>query len=191
LNLSVLQESIKSAPNQAFAAKGAEIRPYDVSSPHAVSRLHGVDVLLSTPGIFALGLQAKLVENAAAAGVRLFVPSEFGDTTDGRTEPVHVLKTDLRVQAAKLNLPTATFFTGMWSEFLIYRGYDLAAKRITIFGTGDTPVSATSLDDIAYFVAYVLTTLPCERIENVKFTIQGDSFVSLNTFHLCDRLAYG
>jgi hypothetical protein len=160
-----------------LSSKGADIRPYDVSSSDAVSGLKGIDVLISTTGMFGLALQPKLVDAAHAAGVKLFLPAEFSDTSDGRPEPIFARKAGLRAQAAALGLPTAAVFTGPWTEFVAHMGFDLVAGKITINGQGDAQISTTSLSDVAYFVAYVLTELPRDKLENAKFTLQGDVIV--------------
>jgi hypothetical protein len=174
-----VQESVNNEQNKKFSEKGAEIRSYDVSSAAAVSDLHGVDVVISTIGAGGLSLQSKLIDAAHGAGVKLLVPAEFGDTNPGRTEPINLLKLAGLEQAAKLGLPTATVFTGPWMEYIPYFGFDLAGGKITVNGSGDAKISTTSLADVAYFVAYVLTALPKDKLENATFTLQGDVIVSL------------
>jgi hypothetical protein len=169
---------VNNAQNQELSAKGVKIRSFDVSAADAASDLKDIDVLISTTGFGGLALQPKLVEVAHAAGVKLFVPAEFGDTSDGREEPIFQLKQSIRSNAAKLGLPTVAFFTGLWTEWVIQLGFDLNAGKITINGQGDSQISTTSIEDVARFVAYVLTTLPKDQLENAKFTLQGDVIVS-------------
>jgi hypothetical protein len=143
----------------------------------------GVDVLISTtsfggPGFGGLSLQTKLAEAAHSAGVKLFVPAEFGDTIDGRSEPMFQLKQLIRTKSARLGLPTVGFSTGLWTEFVTQLGFDLDAGKINIIGQGDSQLSTTSIEDVARFVAYVLTTLPKSQLENAKFILQGDIVVS-------------
>jgi hypothetical protein len=178
-----LQESVNNEQNQKFSSKGAEIRSYDVSSAAAVSGLHGVVVLISTIGATGLSLQSKLIDAAHGAGVKLLVPAEFGDTNTGRTEPINLLKLAGHKQAAKLGLPTVTVYTGPWMEYIPYFGFDFAAGKITINGSGDAKISTTSMADVAYFVAYALTALPKDKLENATFTLQGDVIVSPPSLH--------
>jgi hypothetical protein len=173
-----LQESIGNAQNAQLSSKGAEIRPYDVTSTNAISSLKDVDVLISTVGPHGLALQSTLVDAAHAAGVKLLVPAEFGDTTDGRSEPIFRHKVAIREQAKKLGLPTVAVFTGLWTEFILQTGFDLKGGKITINGQGDGQLSTTSIEDVAHFVAHVLTALPKDQLENAKFTLQGDVIVS-------------
>jgi uncharacterized protein YbjT (DUF2867 family) len=168
--------------NKELAAQGAKIRAFDVNSTEAPSALQDIDVLISTTGFAGIRLQTKLVEVAHAANVKLFVPAEWGDVTDGREEPAFLYKQSVRADAAKLGLPTVAFFTGFWTEFITGIGYDLQGGKIAINGSGEAQLSTTSVDDIARFVAYVLTNLPKERLENAKFTLQGDVIVSIHMF---------
>jgi hypothetical protein len=85
----VSKESVNSTQNQDLSAK--EIRPFDVSSPDAAG-LKGTDDLICTTGYGGLDLQPKLAEVGNSVGVKLFVPAEFGDTTDGASIPLLKLK---------------------------------------------------------------------------------------------------
>jgi hypothetical protein len=106
------------------------------------------------------------------------VPAEFGDTTDGRSDPLFRLKVGVREHAAKLGLPTAAVFSGLWTEWILNLGFDLKGGKISINGQGDGQISTTSIEDVVHFVSYVLTTLPKEQLENAKLTLQGDVIVS-------------
>jgi hypothetical protein len=57
-------------------------------------------------------------------------------------------------------------------------GFDLKGDTITIYGDGANPVSQTGTNDLARFVAHVLTTLLREQIEGTRFRIEGDRIVS-------------
>jgi hypothetical protein len=139
-------------------------------------------VLIATTSFGGLPLQHYLIRAAVKAGVKLFVPSEWGDTTDGRTEGIFMLKQQIRMEAKQLGLPTATFWTGPWIEWLEQLGFDLRKGKITIHGNGDALISMTSIDDVARFAAYVLTRLPRSQLEDRKFSLQGDLTVSKAQF---------
>jgi hypothetical protein len=122
-------------------------------------------------------LQVKLIDAAHAAAVKLFVPTEFGDDSDYREEPIYQRKAAVRSYAKEVGLPTAAFFPGLWMEWILTNVFDLPAMKITINGEGDALISTTSMNDVAHFTAYALTTLPRERLENAKFAFQGDLIV--------------
>jgi hypothetical protein len=86
--------------------------PYDVASADAVAPLRGTDVLIATAGGMGLRQQPALVDAAAAAGVKLFVPVEWGDVTDGRPEPVFKGKAAIIAKARELGLSTTAFCNG-------------------------------------------------------------------------------
>ena len=79
--------------------------------------LTGVDVVISTVPIPALDVQEKIAVAAKEVGVKLFVPSEYGPVTEGRTERVHGLKANVQVQLKALGMPYAAFYTGARADF--------------------------------------------------------------------------
>jgi hypothetical protein len=107
-----------SESNQALAAQGAKILPFDAAASDAADHLHGIDVLISTVGALGIGAQIPLVHSAKKAGVQLFVPAEWGDDSDGRELPILKLKVSVREEARQVGLPFAAFFHGPWSDFL-------------------------------------------------------------------------
>jgi hypothetical protein len=54
-------------------------------------------------------LQSQLLHAAHAAGVKLFVPAEWGDNTEGREHSYFKSKAALHQEAAELGVPTVTF----------------------------------------------------------------------------------
>ena len=100
-------------------AKGAQVITIDYSSPTSIqSALSGVDVVISTLPNPLLGAQLQLATLGKAAGVKLFVPSEFGAQTDGPAEGIwgekYVLKEKLR---SEVKLPYAAFYTGVFTDW--------------------------------------------------------------------------
>jgi hypothetical protein len=54
----------------------------DYSKDDLVSKLKGQDAFLSFLGNAAFGAQTTIVDAAAEAGIKRFIPSEFGHNTD-------------------------------------------------------------------------------------------------------------
>jgi hypothetical protein len=52
------------------------------------------------------------IDAAATAGVKLFVPVDWGDVTDGRPEPVFKGKAAIIAKAKELGLSTTAFCNG-------------------------------------------------------------------------------
>jgi hypothetical protein len=85
--------------------------------------LTGVEVVISAVAIAALDIQGKVAAAARNADVELFVPSEFGNITEGDTEGLHGTKANIQGQLKALDLPYATFYTGKfldsgWSPYV-------------------------------------------------------------------------
>lgn len=121
----------------------------------------GVDVVISTLRDDGLDLQKDVVRAAKVAGVKLFVPSEFGKNTLGETSDCQCFQfhrrvdtnfktmLDLKVKAEthtllkELALPYALFFTGVWPEMLFANtggpsmGIHFDTGKFELFGEGN------------------------------------------------------
>ncbi|KAJ7634964.1 hypothetical protein FB45DRAFT_478434 [Roridomyces roridus] len=158
----------------------------DYNSPQALASIflaHKVQVVLSTIGPAGSGAQECFVEavKLARESVKLFVPSEYGFPTDGEKPGEGMLGEKQRIADVlqEVGIPSARFFTGLFIEWVPWLfGYDPknndGTDKFTIVGTGETPLSLTAIEDIAGFVAYVLTTLPPSSLQDKVFRIQGD-----------------
>jgi len=80
--------------------------------------LVGVDVIISTISETALDLQPGIAEAAKEAGVKLFVPSEFGGPTEGATEGLFGEKAKVRERLKAKGIPYALFYTGPFADFV-------------------------------------------------------------------------
>jgi saccharopine dehydrogenase-like NADP-dependent oxidoreductase len=96
----------------------------DYSNDESIKNaLTGVDVVISTVAIAVLNIQEKIAVAAKNAGVKLFVPSEFGNITEGDTEGLHGTKAKFQGQLKALGLPYAAIYTGKfpdsgWSSYV-------------------------------------------------------------------------
>jgi uncharacterized protein YbjT (DUF2867 family) len=80
--------------------------------------LTGVDVVISTVPIPALDVQEKVAAAAKEVDVKLFVPSEFGNITEGETEGISGAKANIQDQLKALGMPYATFYTGPFADYI-------------------------------------------------------------------------
>ncbi len=80
--------------------------------------LTGVDVVISTVPIPALNVQGKVAAAAREVGVKLFVPSEFGNITEEATEGIPGVKANVQGQLKALGLPYAAFYTGSFADYI-------------------------------------------------------------------------
>jgi uncharacterized protein YbjT (DUF2867 family) len=91
----------------------------DYSNKESIKRaLTGVDVVISTIPGTAIDVQPGIAEAAKEAGVQLFVPSEFGGSTEGETEGYLGAKAKIHEQLKAIGIPYALFFTGGFSDYL-------------------------------------------------------------------------
>ena len=93
--------------------------PVDYSNKEPIkSALTGIDVVISTIPASALGVQVDIAEAAKEVGVKLFVPSEFGGETEGKTEGLKGEKAGIQYQLKAIGLPYALIYTGPYADFI-------------------------------------------------------------------------
>ena len=95
----------------------AKVIPVDYSDKESIKgALAGIDVVISTIGAVALGLQPGIAEAAKEAGVKLFIPSEFGGPTEGTTEGLFGSKAKIQDQLKAVGIPYALIYTGPFAD---------------------------------------------------------------------------
>jgi hypothetical protein len=119
----------------------------------SATSLKDIDVLISTTSAPGIPHQSRLIHLAHSAGVKLFVP-------------------------AKVGLPTAAFWPGLWIDYFPRFGFDLQNGKITIRGDGKADVSVTSQDDVTAYTVYALTEFKRETLEGGKFYFEAERIVS-------------
>ncbi|KAG1733297.1 hypothetical protein EDB19DRAFT_1731307 [Suillus lakei] len=133
----------------------------DYSSASEISamlREHKVDVLIST--VTVVFVQNVFADAAKEAGVKLFVPSEFGIAQTPKAG-LGSQKSDFAVYAKSIGLPTRRVFNGSFYEFF------------HIVGKGETPGSFTAVFYVAGYVAHILTTQSPSRLFDIEIHIEG------------------
>ncbi|KAL1695462.1 hypothetical protein GGG16DRAFT_109130 [Schizophyllum commune] len=189
--ISTLVLTRKSTPRPAWlpaAVAHAGVDYDDVPGTAAVLRAHKVEVVIF-PGMGILQ-QIPLADAAKAAGVQLFVPSEFGTVSKGfpKEEAPDFLKEKLNVaeHLEAIGLPYARVYPGIFHDFALHLvGYTVNKKVNILKGlTGNTPFSFTHTNDIGGFVAYIVTHYPLSELAWKSFRIEGEhvSFNELAAF---------
>ncbi|MCJ1485900.1 hypothetical protein MMC06_006075 [Schaereria dolodes] len=147
-----------------------------------LSAFKGQDAIVST--INAATNQHVIIEAAVKAGVKRYIPSEFGgDTTNAKVvEVVPVFKGKLAVvdslkkqESNGLSwtaLVTGPFFD--WGIKVKFLGFNLAEKTATIFDSGNHQWPATTLPTIGLAICGILKK-PEETANKYLFV---DSFVT-------------
>jgi len=155
--------------------KGAKAASVDLKSATALAdafRAHNVEVVVSTVGHPGLPDQPTIAEGAKLAGVKLFAPSEYGYSTIGQTQGELGLKSKFADHLTEIGLPSVRFFVGGFISFFPWL-VELDSGKFKILGKGQSKASYTAPEDIAGFVAHILTTLPPSELANKIFRIQG------------------
>ncbi|KAK0431911.1 hypothetical protein EV421DRAFT_1851756 [Armillaria borealis] len=166
--------------------KIAKVEDYkNVEEVATILRAHHIEVLVSTAnwqteeGICAE--ETALVDAARAAGVKLFVPSEFGVSSVDAPTGLWKAKDDVAKHMKEIGLPSARFFmstiTGQFFSWIpIACGYPSTGKINLVVGTGNTPGSFTADEDVGVSLnlAHVLTTLPPSELNDRIFRIEGE-----------------
>jgi hypothetical protein len=156
--------------------EGAKIVTVDYADVTAVAsalREHKVEVLISALAYGALPSQSPIADAAKEAGVKLFVPSEFGLPTEGGKGGHLVIKSQFADYLKSLGIPSLRFYTGLFMEFIPqFTGVDTG--KFLVLGKGDASFSTTALDDVAGFTAHVLTSLPSAKLHDATFRIEGE-----------------
>ncbi|KLO07655.1 NAD-P-binding protein [Schizopora paradoxa] len=185
-SVSVLTRSASNANSTELAGLGATIVEVDYESAESISKaLAGIDVAICAFSPMALGPQNNIADSAKAAGVKLFVPSEYGvDTEDINKIPFQRAKFELQKKLKDMGLPYTLFQTGTWSDMCFFNphfGMDLSQKKMIFGGKGDGPISFTARDDAARFIAHALVAFPKEKLEWKSIRMEGDR-QSMNSF---------
>jgi putative NADH-flavin reductase len=142
--------------------------------------LQGQDAVLSLVGGMALGDQNKLIDAAIAAGVKRFLPSEYGSNTlDKRGHaivPAFEAKfgTVTYLQSKEKEISWTSIVTGPfldWGLRIGFFGLDGSSKTATIFDDGEAVFSTTNLHQIG--VATVNALRNADLTKNQYVYISG------------------
>ncbi|KAJ6487750.1 hypothetical protein C8R45DRAFT_827451 [Mycena sanguinolenta] len=161
---------------------GVQVVEVDFSDTIQIARTlqnHNVDVVLSTITTTAAAAQKSLVDGAKLAGVKLFLPSEYGSPTEGHTEGPLGAKSEIAAYLKSVGIPSTRIYSGLFIEFIPWLVDYENGGKIKIIGEGVAPVSYTSIADIAGFVAHAVTTLPPSELEDRILRLEGER-ASLN-----------
>ncbi|KAK7915161.1 hypothetical protein PG985_012864 [Apiospora marii] len=139
--------------------EGVEIVEVDYSSPESLqAALAGQDAVISLITTPAAMTQLALIDAAIAAGVRRFVPSEFGSNLANpktRANPVFkhkVVTEDYLIEKAQSTGLTYTFFyNNAFLDWALRANFivDFTKPNPQVLDGGDTPFSATTMQSVA------------------------------------------
>ncbi|KZO99121.1 NAD-binding protein [Calocera viscosa TUFC12733] len=153
---------------------GAKPINVNYSNPDQLAHaLKGVHCVISTLAVSAVEFEKEIARACKAMEVRLFVPSEFGLP---KIDHFGSRKDEVKRYIKEIKQPYAIFYTGAFSDLIFtpYAGFNWDDGKVRIGGSGDQPASFTARPDIARYLAYVLTELSAEELENKIFLIEGE-----------------
>ncbi|KAK5719061.1 hypothetical protein LTR17_015395 [Elasticomyces elasticus] len=149
---------------------GIRVIRTDFSLKALQESLQGQDAVVSAIGDAGLDIQMTLVDAAVAAGVRRYIPSNFGaDYSRGVVagfEDTPAAKKKLldyigAKATANLSFTWADLTTGLWIDWALVHtpeltGFDLANDTVSLWDSGNEPVATTILTDIGIAVVGLL-----------------------------------
>ncbi|KAF1999123.1 isoflavone reductase family protein-like protein CipA [Amniculicola lignicola CBS 123094] len=163
----------------------------DYDSPESLTAaLKGQDAVVSLYASAAIGDQTKLIDAAIAAGVKHFIPSEYGSNTTnpklvevvpvfaGKVATVNYLKSKESVINWSA-IVTGPFFD--WGLKVGFLGLDIPNKKATVLDGGKGKFSTTNLNTIGEATVKVL--------EKAQETKNQYIFISSFTPSLLDIVA--
>ncbi|KAH7088479.1 oxidoreductase CipA-like protein [Paraphoma chrysanthemicola] len=155
--------SSKLTPHTNLTVKSVDF----TSVPSLCEALEGVEVVVSCVATSAMGSQNPLIDACIAAGVRRFIPAEFGmdsQNPHAMQLPPCAMKvatqTYLREQSRlHTEFTWTTIANGLFLDWGIEVGFIIDVKKhtATLYNGGDVLFSATTLADIAKAVVGVVS----------------------------------
>lgn len=149
------------------------VKPVDYDSLESLtSALHGQDALVSTLGSAVIDQQLLLVEAAGKAGVKRFIPSEFGSNTPHEKtgklpvfQPKIAVQEALKKQTESTGMSYTVVCTGPFLDWGLMVGFimNVKGKSINLYDGGDRVFSTTSLPAIGKSVVGVLQNLDATK----------------------------
>ncbi|KAG6903358.1 hypothetical protein C0995_013111 [Termitomyces sp. Mi166 len=136
--------------------KAMELKHTDIASIAWALQQNHIEVVISTINADDLAFQNSIAEVSKGAGVKLFLPSDFGIPTQESTQD----------SCAAMDKSTKMIPDLVGSK---YNGKVNLLENIQ----GKTPISFTSVDDTAGFVAHVLTRHDPAHLAYTSFKIEG------------------
>ncbi|KAF3062066.1 Isoflavone reductase like protein IRL [Daldinia childiae] len=151
----------------AILPSGINVIRTDYTIASLESALKGQDVVISMLGYDGIHLQKTIIDAAIKAGVKRFIPSEFGSRTyddkvrdavpifGGKRQIVEYLKANEGKISWTAVINGALFDLGLKVGFL---GFDLQSHRAKLFDAGTVPFGATNLHTISHALFSLLSS---------------------------------
>ncbi|KNE67032.1 hypothetical protein AMAG_12109 [Allomyces macrogynus ATCC 38327] len=170
---SLLASPARLSTPPASPAKHVKVLYLDLNDVAALTAaLHGVDILISTVGVPGILDQIAWIPAIKAAGVKLFVPSDFGilsTATERKTAP-SLLETKYQVEEALTagNVLHTMFIHGGFVECCLdspFMGIDVKNNTLNLVGDARThSITLSSTKYVGAGYASILATTPVDQL---------------------------
>ncbi|RYP93259.1 hypothetical protein DL770_000634 [Monosporascus sp. CRB-9-2] len=174
------------------------VRKVDYGSVESLKpALKGQDAVVSTLATIAVGSQNPLIDAAVEAGVKRFIPSEFGintriveGTAIGQLLQGKIKTVDYLEEKSKAN-PGFTWTgvsSGLFFDWgLVYGsiGFDKSTKTATVYDSGNEVVQASNLGFIGRAVAAILANE--DKTANKYLSIGSPNFSQNEVLEIVER----
>lgn len=163
-----------------------------------VAIFRGQDAVVSTTGTFAAKYQLTAINAAAAAGVRRFLPSEYGGNTSliGVTSyPPFAVEKKTMVEHLRTKesqgltwtaLCVGIFFSWVLEEGKGSLGWDIDKGEVTIYDSGNQEFDTSTVDQVARAAIAILRNL--EETENTYVFINSFTSTQNQTLSALERI---
>lgn len=162
-------------------SKGAIVREYSTDNERAITNaLAGVDILINVVAPVDKEFENKIAAavTSPSSNIKLYLPSEFGVEHylhDFKHPVWDKKKAHVEAVSGRKDLKLCLVFPGLFTEYSIgpWLGLNTKEGKYELIGSGDTPVSFTSIVDIGNAVASALANIPVESFPK-KLYFSGD-----------------
>jgi len=187
VNSDTLKEPTKKQIYDEFTLKGAQLITGEVEKPETYQdKIKGIEVVVSAISGRVVKAQIPLIHAAKHAGVKLFIPSEFGfDSSSVRITRTFAPKAEIQKEIKKVGLNYIFVTTGLFYEYFLWPIFktDIQNKQVALYGERSTKISACSLPEFSSLLPDVVND---PSSINKTVTISGDQ---TTTGHFCDEFA--
>ncbi|KAK1944806.1 putative pinoresinol-lariciresinol reductase 3 [Phytophthora citrophthora] len=170
--VTVLTRDDTKAELQPLKEQGATLKKADYDDEASVkAALVGSEVVVCAIAPQHHAGQFLIARAAKAAGIQLFVPTEFGFRDE---DGPNATKQKVRDLLKELDLPFALFHSGLWSEYLpFFFGYNIEGTDFSVIGEGNEKLSIVSRSDFSRFIAHALATAPKSSLEWARLSVEA------------------
>ncbi|KAJ2529086.1 hypothetical protein EV175_007397, partial [Coemansia sp. RSA 1933] len=156
-------DAAKQARIKQLKGMGVQVVEHDNSTAKAFEdAFRGIDIVLSAVGIAGVPDQIQMVDGALLAGVKWFIPSEYGVVHypsawmpfAGPLAAKSLVQDHLMKTAQPKGLAHTIVYTGLALDYIDPKsiGLRVTKRTATLVGRGGTPVTFTSVSDVVRLI---------------------------------------